>query len=181
MLQLVGLISVVLEQSASLGVVGALLDGLPVDLELIGTNLSGELAALELGPLHQAVDVFQGQRFLGVVRLERVTFDVGQGAGMNLVAVALVRAMVTLEERFRTLGPVAGLAERNELQVDVSPELLHRWIELLVDELGTVRAERFVVHVDRYLLIMKDAIGLVSIIPFWCDIKHISQSATAIT
>lgn len=139
-LQLEGLISVVPQQVASLGAVGALFDRFPVDLELVGTGLAGEFAALELRPLHQAVHVFQSQNFLGPVWLVRVTLDVGQGTCMHLVAVALVWPVVAFEQGFRALGPVAGLSERNQLEVDVVRELLHGRVQLLVDELGTVRA-----------------------------------------
>lgn len=97
-------LAVALQQIAALRRVAALLDALPVaQLQVARALLArvhrvGEIVAR----LHQTVGVVQRLRFARVGRLERVHLDVLDGARLDLVGVALVRAVLAGERDVRT-------------------------------------------------------------------------------
>lgn len=100
--------TLLLQQLAALSGIGATLDIIVVvQLSLVGTTLAwihgiGEVIALQ----HKAIDVVEDLRFAGVLRLERVHLDVFDSAGLQLVAVALGRTVMTSELNVSAEGGV---------------------------------------------------------------------------
>lgn len=95
------------KQNAAIGRVGTVLDILPVvDVVLSGATLSRiDIIGEVFARLHQAVDKVQCQRLAGIFNLVRVGLNVLNGAGMHLVAIALIGPMVAGEGH---LGALCG-------------------------------------------------------------------------
>lgn len=110
------------EQHAAICAVGTGLDVLPVvDVVLGGATLAGIHVIREvLACLHQAIDEVQRKRLAGVFNLIRVGLDVLNGAGMHLVAIALVGSMVAGKGH---LGALRGELRMNEALL-VGPQML---------------------------------------------------------
>lgn len=95
------------EQHAAICGIGTGLDVLPViDVVLGGTTLAGIHVIGEiLACLHQAIDEVQRKRLAGEFNLIRVGLNVLNGAGMHLVAIALIGTMMAGEDH---LGALCG-------------------------------------------------------------------------
>jgi len=72
---------------------------------LRGTTLAWiDVVREVLAGLHQAVDEIDGEGLAGELHLVGVGLDVLDGAGMHLVAIALVRAVVAGKRHLGALG-----------------------------------------------------------------------------
>lgn len=104
--QSLGQLSVLLQQGASLGGVGALVNQLPVLNLVLGATTFRLEGLVRESTGHDAVDEVDRLRLLRLSRLEGIRLDILDGAGVDLVAIALVGSMVAFEFRLRALCTV---------------------------------------------------------------------------